>query len=576
MIKVLAKTSNEKGKIFEDFTKSILDRLGYSDFLVRVRKAGRELDIKAKHKVTGQPILVECKAEKDIIGSSELSKFYGVYDHEYQNNKKLVGLFFSLSGFKDTATEYYREKSHSIKNRFKIFHDVDIINLLLDVNLVSSEEVIRRVVSTKVPYSIISTYLCVTTLGVYWVLIFDTEGLPTHFTVVDAYGSEVSRHTCDEIKSLDSGLLELELLNLEARKKIIFSLSDGKDKTIPQIAEEIEESKSDINISITRLVQERLVLKRARRYDLSNELEEIIILFREYLLDPSDDYKFFRSRYVQGYINNRLVGYIQNRFYLNFDRNTIEVLQKLLRISPSALHEALFSSTERYKTGYDQIINQGLGDEILENWRVSTTSDLMNELQLKLLFDFKEKKIRKIYEELDIRCFLIDIGTSIATNVSKYFSIKSHQAVIWLGVAEKPIKAGELLSATYPDVYINIALWFSHLEEYEAALEQINRAILELEKIEDMEKLVIAYTNKGLFLAIQGKYDEAIVCYEHSNKLDPNIKETHYNMGRAYHEKRELKKAILHYKEALRIDPEYENALIYLKEAESDRKKQER
>ena len=88
MIKILAANSNEKGDLFENFTKKILDALGFHNFRIAVHKVGRELDIQAKHKVTDEPILCECKAHEEELGGDHLSTFYGAYEHEYTLNKR--------------------------------------------------------------------------------------------------------------------------------------------------------------------------------------------------------------------------------------------------------------------------------------------------------------------------------------------------------------------------------------------------------------------------------------------------------------------------------------------------------
>jgi len=184
MIKILASNSNEKGDLFEDFTKKILDVLGFHNFRIDVPKVGRELDIQANHKVTDEPILCECKAYKEELGGEHLSKFYGVYEHEYDSNKSLKGLFFSLSGFKDTLIEYYNEKPPKIQKRFKIYSDTDIGGFLKDSKIVESVETIKYIVGRKIPYEISRIYLTVSKQGLLWVITFKSFGNETHFSIL--------------------------------------------------------------------------------------------------------------------------------------------------------------------------------------------------------------------------------------------------------------------------------------------------------------------------------------------------------------------------------------------------------
>jgi hypothetical protein len=75
MIILSAKEPIDKGKAFEQFISILLSKLGYQVKKTRIRKAGRELDIDAESKVTGLPLLVECKAESQPLGSGAYNKF---------------------------------------------------------------------------------------------------------------------------------------------------------------------------------------------------------------------------------------------------------------------------------------------------------------------------------------------------------------------------------------------------------------------------------------------------------------------------------------------------------------------
>jgi len=78
MIIISAKHSANIGKAFEEFIAILLSKLGYTIENMRVRRAGRELDIRASSKVTGSPLLVECKGLSKPLTGPSFSKFYGV------------------------------------------------------------------------------------------------------------------------------------------------------------------------------------------------------------------------------------------------------------------------------------------------------------------------------------------------------------------------------------------------------------------------------------------------------------------------------------------------------------------
>ena len=91
MIILAVNNANDRGTAFEKFMSIILSKLGYEITNVNVKKAGRELDIEATAMVTGDPLLVECKAHSAVITGSDLSGFYGKYEHERSKNHGCLG-----------------------------------------------------------------------------------------------------------------------------------------------------------------------------------------------------------------------------------------------------------------------------------------------------------------------------------------------------------------------------------------------------------------------------------------------------------------------------------------------------
>lgn len=563
MIKILASNPNEKGDLFENFTKKILDALGFHNFRIDVHKVGRELDIQANHKVTDEPILCECKAHEEKLGTNHFKIFSEGYGHEYNSNKRLKGLFFSLSGFKDTLIEYYNEKPKKFQERFKIYSDTDIEGFLKNSKIVESVETIEYIVRKKIPYEISQIYLTVSKQGLLWVITFKSFGTETHFSIVSEKGDEVPKLICDEIYELDNDLNGLELINLQARSGVIQSLTDTTFKRIEDISQEITESATDVEMALSNLLEENILSKSEDdEFTLSNEFDIFLRLIKEFLSDDVD-YSFFKSKYVQMNINERLIKYLESRFYLEFEKETRDGLYKLLAVSPSALYEALFCPTDFYRTGYEQIKGSDFSDEIVGRSREVGISRLMANLVQKLVSDLNDSKIKDILSEKEIKGYQLIVEVKLATLNELYLSAKADSTIHMVKV-KGPIKAGTLLSATDAGPLIEFARVLTQLGETQKALEEYQKVIA---GFPDSDSLKVAWNNKGLTFAILENYEEAIICYEKALECDLTLKESHYNKGRALSFLRRFSDAIENYEKAIELDKNYEEAKKYLAEA---------
>ena len=86
--------------------------------------------------------------------------------------------------------------------------------------------------------------------------------------------------------------------------------------------------------------------------------------------------------------------------------------------------------------------------------------------------------------------------------------------------------------------------------------------------IYNTKKLIVIYKNSHSLLNILGmsyakiyKYSDAIDTFKKALGLYPNDPLTHFNLGNVWHDKNQLEKAIIHYKVALKINPNYTEAL---------------
>ena len=68
------------------------------------------------------------------------------------------------------------------------------------------------------------------------------------------------------------------------------------------------------------------------------------------------------------------------------------------------------------------------------------------------------------------------------------------------------------------------------------------------------------YNNLGIALSSKGKAETAIAQYKEAIRLDPNYEKAHYNLGNTMRRQGNFEEAIVHYKEAIRLYPDYVQA----------------
>jgi tetratricopeptide (TPR) repeat protein len=86
-----------------------------------------------------------------------------------------------------------------------------------------------------------------------------------------------------------------------------------------------------------------------------------------------------------------------------------------------------------------------------------------------------------------------------------------------------------------------------------------------------------AHNNIGIILEVYfKKYDEAIYYYQQALRFDPNNPGTHFNLGIALAKKGNLREAAEHFRQAIYLKPDYEEARRALKLAQDIEREQNR
>lgn len=353
MIILSPKKATAKGRAFEDFVSILFSRLGYEVTDTRVQKTGRELDIRARARVTDAPLIAECKGHASSTTAPMLRKFYGDYDHEYRKpTPGLVGVMLSTAGFNSPAREWYSEKSEDIRQRFHIVGPERIMSLAVDAGLIAPDAVVRHEAAIVWPFDLGDTLLVITETRLYRVQILKRGGEETHFIAYREHCGSPTEHEVQRLRREVTRLKKLEPHNLFASKKIMLTLARA-DRPLPpsEVSAASDESMATAEAELSSLAARKLVeLVEGQGYVLVEDMHAFQEMARE-LLPSESKYRFLSSRYFRRMNTPELVDYCFRRRLLDPPApNERDTLMRVFSVSPSTLHEALFGDIELYKT----------------------------------------------------------------------------------------------------------------------------------------------------------------------------------------------------------------------------------
>ncbi len=100
-------TSYYKGILFEELLKSYLENSGY-EVALRKKESSLEYDIEGVARATGQIIIGEAKAHSKSMSGQTIAAFVGKLLPLGLVEKKVHGLFLSLSPLTPEADNYFR------------------------------------------------------------------------------------------------------------------------------------------------------------------------------------------------------------------------------------------------------------------------------------------------------------------------------------------------------------------------------------------------------------------------------------------------------------------------------------
>jgi len=306
----------------------------------------------------------------------------------------------------------------------------------------------------------------------------------------------------------------------DIQQRLIVALAKKGSITANGISEEASISINKVKKNLKLLNADNLVNIEKRKFYLINT-QATFLKVSEKLLESKSRFEFVGSQYANLFINQELINHIESRYFLSLNPENRYSILLMIKISPNALQHALFGNTEAFKNGYEHLKTLKLKEADEKKWAESFPHQFILDLLRKLIIDLANPDSTELLVKETIEGYFLKIDLKMA-NVSKPLLKVTSGSGVMLQKAQGKIDAGQLLTVTNPDVYLRTADILSNLDLNEQAIEHYNLAIA---KLEDNEKLKVAYNNKGVTLRKMDKNSEAISCFDEALKIDPNLRE---------------------------------------------------
>jgi hypothetical protein len=224
-----------KGTLFEELLKAYLEKSGYVVEL-RKKQSSLEYDIDGTARATGQKIIGEAKAHSKSMSGQTVAAFVGKLLPLGLVEKKIHGLFLSLSPLTPEAEDYFRSVE-AMGLTTKIGEELyEEICKTLDI---PSDEVLKKNIEG---YDLVAPNILKTDSGIYKLLILKQQdsGTPSAFIVFNKGGVQVvDTDFLEKLKTNISELTGLEHLHSKKsdtkksetlyKREILKGLSVGTD-----------------------------------------------------------------------------------------------------------------------------------------------------------------------------------------------------------------------------------------------------------------------------------------------------------------------------------------------------------
>jgi tetratricopeptide (TPR) repeat protein len=571
-MKILAGSGKERGTALEQLTEDLLDDLGYHDFRAKVSATGLAIDVRARHRSGSHRLHCHGRTIPQEVRLDELRRIHRRYTRERRRDKRLAGVFVSLSGFHAAARAWFSRLDTAERGDYHLFGADRISAQLRRAKLVSSPEQIAYTIEGRLLAEHGALSLVFAGGRFYWV--FEVRAKKaSYFGVLDAYGSPVSRRVAQTVKRMDSSLKGRRLLDFQAREKVLLALAESGQKNIEVLSREAKEPLNDLRDVMQGLVSEGFLAVergggqprwRTDRYSLKPEFDVFLALARQFV-DGPNRFKFLGSNSAVQMLVSGLLPHLEGRFRVKFSEEDRTWLPKFLSVSPSALSYALFAPTDYFISAWQEIESRLLPSQEKDRLRGLHLSKFYSDLLLRLGGDLQDSRFEDALRNKAVRGHLYRITVKAATADELFFSING-ESYLPLSPAAAPGPIPKRVPGPTPapsgEAALSNGKALMHMQEYDYALELFDRAI---KNIKEPKRLLEAWNSKGICLLRQKRFSAALASFNEALRYDGNHKEAWLHKAACLRELGDANGAIRCAKRALEIDPAYDEAREFLR-----------
>ncbi len=310
-------------------------------------------------------------------------------------------------------------------------------------------------------------------------------------------------------------------------KKIVLCLLDCVPKSVDEVADEIRQPSVTVGHQLSILVSggicEKVSGDEVSQYVVKRDIAVFAELVKEFLSNKEDHEEqieqFITSKYYLTEINDELIDYVLNRFYINLVYQTDETkkgIQRILLASPSALYFTLHGDTTIFSQLQSNWSQLEPSDETREWFTQIIHSQFMTPLLEMLIADMKVTTYGFLYAKLQLRVAKVNIQVSLANLDGKYVEAMAG-GIFSLFRATEDFRAGQLVSAVDPMGACYDGIAFLHLGEFQTALEHFDKAF---SAVQNPIQKAIVLNNKGWAFLNLKQHQKAIECFEKGIEFD--------------------------------------------------------